>query len=190
MGDYDPLAFEGFRKIPRLNRQMILTEKIDGTCSQVFIYDDPESGIKTMKVGSKNRWLTKEADNFGFFNWAMNNREELLKLGYGRHFGEYWGAGIQRGYGLKEKRFSLFNTSIWTADTLPKCCSVVPVLFEGLFTTDAVRLAVNTLWVKGSAAVPGFMHPEGVVIYHVAANQYFKVTLEGDDKPKGSHEQS
>ena len=40
----------------------------------------------------------------------------------------------------------------------------------------------------GSVAVPSFMDPEGVVIYHEAAKQYFKVTVKDDEKPKGSTE--
>jgi hypothetical protein len=34
--------------------------------------------------------------------------------------------------------------------------------------------------------MPGFMDPEGIVVYHVAANQMFKVTLKGDDAPKSA----
>jgi len=36
----------------------------------------------------------------------------------------------------------------------------------------------------GSVASPGFMRPEGVVVYHVAANMYFKKTIEKDEEPK------
>lgn len=32
--------FEGFEKIPRLNREMIVTEKIDGTNASVLVPDD------------------------------------------------------------------------------------------------------------------------------------------------------
>jgi hypothetical protein len=62
---------------------------------------------------------------------------------------------------------------------------VVPVLYRGDFDLDAIEGELNVLHAFGSAAAPGFMKPEGVVIYHTAANQLFKVTLEGDGKPKG-----
>lgn len=37
----------------------------------------------------------------------------------------------------------------------------------------------------GSVASPGFMKPEGVVIYHAQANVLFKKTFEKDDAGKG-----
>lgn len=179
--------FEMFRKIPRLTRQCVITEKLDGTNGQILVTEDGK-----FYAGSRSRWiLTPESDeirddNYGFGRWALEHRDELVKgLGIGRHFGEWWGAGIQRKYGLKEKRFSLFNTSVWNETTKPACCHVVPVLYEGLFTTDRAEEWVLTLRVEGSRAVPGFMNPEGIVIYHVAAGQYFKKTLEKDEEPKG-----
>src|SRR5437762_12956973 len=108
--------FREFPKMARLSRECILTEKIDGTNGQIFITDAGE-----FLVGSRSRWLTKETDNFGFHKWATEHREDLMKLGPGRHFGEWWGAGIQRGYGLQkgEKRFSLFNCQRWMDHRLP-----------------------------------------------------------------------
>ena len=44
---------------------------------------------------------------------------------------------------------------------------------------------LSTLKYDGSHAAPGFMNPEGIMIYHTAANQYFKKTFEGDEKGKG-----
>lgn len=38
---------------------------------------------------------------------------------------------------------------------------------------------------EGSVAAPGFMKPEGIVVFHVAAGVSFKKTLEKDDQPKG-----
>jgi hypothetical protein len=37
----------------------------------------------------------------------------------------------------------------------------------------------------GSVAAKGFMNPEGVIVYHVAANTSFKKTIEKDSEPKG-----
>lgn len=115
------------------------------------------------------------------------NREALLTLGPGRHFGEWWGQKIQRGYGLKGKRFSLFNTSRWGMDTetLPACCGVVPVLYHGQFFMEQVDAALLKLQVDGSVAAPGWMQPEGIVVYHVAGNHMYKKTLDKDEAPKG-----
>ena len=108
-----------------------------------------------------------------------------MGLGVGFHYGEWWGQGIQRGYGLKEKRFSLFNTSRWSDDSVrPACCHVVPVLHTEMFDTETIQNWLFWLSRFGSIASPGFMKPEGVVIYHTAGNLYFKKTIEGDDQPK------
>jgi len=178
--------FESFQKIARLSRNCTVTEKIDGTNAVIQILED---GV-TMLVGSRSRWITPQDDNFGFARWAREHEEELVKgLGIGRHYGEWWGQGIQRKYGLTEKRFSLFNTHLWTDDAVrPKCCHVVPVLYQGLFDSHQIEVSLVRLDSFGSLASPGFMKPEGVVIYHEAAKTYFKKTIEGDEKPKGSQE--
>ena len=44
---------------------------------------------------------------------------------------------------------------------------------------------MKTLAYGGSLAAPGFMKPEGVVIYHTAANIMFKKTFKNDEKGKG-----
>lgn len=194
------VEFAEFPKMARLSRECVVTEKIDGTNAQILITEDGE-----MLVGSRSRWITPADDNFGFAAWAMAHRDELLTLGPGRHFGEWWGSGIQRGYGLPkgEKRWSLFNTLRWclagetpqripTADPriekyqepLPGCVSLVPVLYRGLFTTEACEEAIAVLRVEGSRAAPGFAKPEGIVCFHVAGNVGFKKTLEKDEVPK------
>ena len=174
------IEFNEFPKIARFNRDVIVTEKIDGTNAQVFIDDDGN-----LFAGSRNRWLTVDKDNFGFARWVEDNREELLKLGPGRHFGEWWGNGIQRGYGLKAKRFSLFNASRWTDETCPMCCYVVPVLFADLFENLNTGYLLKQLEETGSVAAPGFMDPEGIVIFHTAASVMFKRTIKNDEKHKG-----
>lgn len=189
-------VFTEFAKIARLSRNCTVTEKIDGTNASIFIADDSEpfayedGTTVPFLVGSRNRWLTLAADNFGFARWAYANAADLLKLGPGQHFGEWWGAGIQRGYGLAkgEKRFSLFNTARWRpaleAGTLSACVSLVPVLFEGIFSSTVVDEALSRLREQGSVAAPGFMDPEGVVIYQTAGRMYWKKTLKGDEVPK------
>ena len=139
---------------------------------------------------SRKRVITPDADNHGFARWVWDNAEGLVQaLGEGLHFGEWWGSGIQRGYGLHngEKRFSLFNTARWhDIDELSKVSGlgIVPVLYAGLFSTEAVESAKNVLRKFGSSANPGFMNPEGIVVYHTASNSMFKSTLENDEVPK------
>lgn len=173
--------FIPFTKISRLSRDMIITEKIDGTNACVWIGEDGE-----FRTASRTRWITPENDNAGFAKWAQENKTELLRLGKGYHFGEWWGHGIQRNYGLKEKRFSLFNVSRWTDDAVrPACCHVVPTLYTGMFDTEVIEIQLFLLGRNGSLAVPGFMKPEGVVIFHTSNGQLFKKTFENDEKGKG-----
>jgi hypothetical protein len=193
------LEFIEFPKIARLSRECIITEKIDGTNAQVLIASDGE-----VLAGSRSRWVTPAADNHGFARWVADHADDLRGLGEGRHFGEWWGQGIQRKYGLQEKRFSLFNVTRWCAadaepqpipsgdptapvkmqERVPACCHVVPVLWRGLFSTDEADRVLNALAQYGSHASPGFMRPEGIVVFHVAGNVGFKRTIERDGVPK------
>lgn len=185
-------VFNEFRKIPRLSRDIVVTEKIDGTNGVIFIPDAVEAAdfdYPPIVPGSRSRWLVNGDENHGFARWVYEHQNDLLKLGPGCHYGEWWGKGIQRGYGLAEKRFSLFNTSRWSDPaTRPECCHVVPVLYEGVFSEDAIKTALRELDWHGSVAAPGFKSPEGVVIFHTAGNLFFKKTLLKDEKPKGSTE--
>ena len=192
--------FVEFRKIPRLSRECIITEKIDGTNAQVFITEDGD-----IFTGSRDRWITPQSDNYGFARWVEGNKADILKLGPGRHFGEWWGNGIQRNYGLKEKRWSLFNVRRWCRyneppltyaqenqtlpekrqEQLPECIGLVPVLLKrDTFETSSVEFVLNELRDFGSSAAPGFMDPEGVVVYHSASGFAFKKTIKDDHKPK------
>ena len=194
------VEFLEFPKIPRLSREIIITEKIDGTNAQLLITESGE-----MLIGSRTRWITAQDDNHGFARWVEGNKQELLKLGVGRHFGEWWGSGIQRGYGLQkgEKRFSLFNVGRWALhgtepkriptadpriekyqDVLPEICSLVPELYRGQFDTQKIDALLEDLKVNGSYASKGFMKPEGIVVFHIAGNVGFKKTIEKDEMPK------
>lgn len=197
------MEFQEFPKMARLSRPCIVTEKIDGTNAQIWIAPDGDQ----LLVGSRTRWITTKEDNYGFAGWVQAHEDEIRKLGPGRHFGEWWGQGIQRGYGLKEKRLSLFNVSRWclfgqepkttihpdpkvppkTQDILPECIGLVPTLWEGEFRTISVCSSLAALESHGSLAAPGFMDPEGVVVFHVAAGIGFKKTIKGDEVPKSLH---
>jgi hypothetical protein len=176
--------FTPFPKIARLSRQIIITEKIDGTNAQVYVPGPLDPDYGSVYAGSRTRWITPESDNFGFAAWVKAHEDELRELGPGKHFGEWWGAGIQRRYGLTEKRFSLFNVHRWK-DARPACCDVVPLLYDGPFSQAAIDDAIENLARYGSLAAPGFMKPEGVVVFHAAASIMFKKTLEKDEQPKG-----
>lgn len=194
------MNFEPFPKMPRLNRECVITEKLDGTNAQVFITPAAEVdllgpgttpfiarvGDLMIAAGSRSRWVTvgKSSDNYGFASWVSENADELAKLGPGRHYGEWWGRGINRGYGLEDRRFSLFNTNRWTPENVPACCSRVPVLYAGPFQTEVVAFHINMLKTRGSEAAPGYMQPEGVVVFHSAAGALFKVTCEHDEQRK------
>ena len=196
--------FEPFPKIPRLKVHCVITEKLDGTNGQILFAEDG-----TMKAGSRNRWLEAGRDNFGFFDWASCNRAELFQLlGPGRHFGEWWGSGIQRRYGRSSKTFSLFNTARWrhlfdapNAQTLadPETYAaflsrqdlaqriglgVVPTMHVGEYSEAIIDSCTDALRRHGSLAAPGFMDPEGVVVqlgsYGRHDGSLFKVIISGE----------
>lgn len=174
------MEFKKFAKIARLSRDCIVTEKLDGTNAQITITEEGD-----FLTGSRNRWITPDNDNYGFSKWANENKEELMKLGVGTHYGEWWGQGIQREYNLEEKRFSLFNVSRWSDDSIrPACCHVVPTIYEGMFDTNVIEQILTNMKLTGSCASPGFMKPEGVVIFHKHSNSLFKKTCENDEIPK------
>ena len=172
--------FVEFPPIPRLSRPCIITEKIDGTNGVVAVL---EGGV--VLAGSRSRWITPEEDNHGFAKWVKEHEDELRDgLGVGTHFGEWWGRGVNKRYPMIDpKRFSLFNVHRWR-DTRPACCEVVPVLYEGIFTTEAVEQTLLLLEEEGSTAAPGCLKPEGVVIFHVQSRLSFKKTIEKDEAPK------
>lgn len=171
--------FIPFPKLPRLSREVVITEKIDGTNASVFIGEDGE-----IIAGSRTRWIKPNNDNFGFAAWVEENKDDLMNLGVGHHFGEWWGRGIQRGYDSQERRFSLFNTTRWNEENTPDCCNVVPVLYVGPFEMTAVNMVMKLLDTWGSEAKKGFMNPEGIVIWHAAAGVAFKKTIEKDELHK------
>lgn len=166
----------------------MVTEKIDGTNGLIKIWEPTEPvpteailvGNLAILSGSRNRWCTPESDNYGLAAWVRDNRLDIVKLGVGSHYGEWWGHGIQRGYGLKEKAFSLFDPD--PTLELPAIVRAVPVLYYGEFSTEVVKGCLSMLQKHGSVAAPGFMRPEGVVVTHMPSRHKFKATLDGDSK--------
>jgi len=216
------VEFQPWPKIPRLNRGILVTEKLDGTNACVVILplgdtpaavgssetvdwllggdleralfnaDDANAiavvGDYAVFAQSRSRFIVPGRDNYGFAEYVRQHAEALVDtLGAGRHFGEWYGAGIQRRYGLQEKRLALFNVDRWGGVDLtgvPRL-EVVPELYRGGFDQCAIDEAVEDLGVYGSSAVPGFGSPEGVVVWHYASRTSYKVTVEDDAGPKG-----
>ncbi|MFJ6636585.1 RNA ligase family protein [Streptomyces sp. NPDC091376] len=220
MSDSFAPEFREWPKTPRLFRDIVVTEKIDGTNAAIHIergtaieyaavFDayplkpweiwDGEH-VWRIAAQSRKRLITPESDNYGFARWVRENAAELVKiLGPGLHFGEWWGQGIQRRYGLDHKRFSLFNTARWyeTAEdgldsmatraelsSLAGQIGAVPVLYEGPFREAEITSWLGSLREFGSMAAPGFMNPEGICVYHTQTRGVFKVTLDNNDAGK------
>lgn len=211
--------FKAWPKTPRYaNEEMTITEKIDGTNAAVCIFpvDDQEAllrdgvpeGFEVAKIEgsdtvyifgaqSRNRMITpsKGNDNAGFAAWAYENWQPLIEtLGYGRHYGEWWGSGIQGGYGLPKgkKRFSLFDVWRWKdgfdVTIAPEELHLVPILYTGPASDFAVEAALHQLKLHGSVASPGFENPEGVIISYKLTRQSYKAFVKDDGIPKSLKE--
>lgn len=211
------IQFEAWPKTPRLFRDIAITEKIDGTNSAIIIRDLGPVEIMPTTFGtddyelqlvvndrwygigaqSRNRLIKpgKSTDNYGFAQWVFDNAARLIvTLGVGRHFGEWWGAGIARRYNEPEKVFSLFNIDRYAhledAPAVYGRLRVVPTLYRGPYSEQAVRNAIIALRNGGSWAAPGFMNPEGVITFHSASRQVYKTLIEHDEVPKGINERT
>ncbi len=211
--------FVEWPKTKRLFRDIVITEKLDGTNSAIHIsagYEVAHPSLFELKPGeaivdgrlyrlsaqSRKRIITpgKTSDNYGFAAWVYDNAADLVRiLGEGLHYGEWYGKGIQRGYGLDGRRFALFNTARWFAtgedgldsmstraetSALAGQIGAVPVIYVGVFSEARINHALLSLKTHGSHAAPGFMNPEGVCIFHTQTRNVFKVTLDNQDAGK------
>ncbi len=205
-----------FPKYPKTNRlydDILITEKLDGTNGLIQIkllegeqnpahYEyQPAAGESivlhadglqySVRAGSRERWLVpgKNTDNYGFAAWVEENADTLVLLGEGVHYGEWWGAGIQRKYGMATKRFSLFNTfhleaqaaSAEISNAYKPPVESVPVLYRGPFSEAAIKEAERRLILGGSVAAPGFMRPKGIIVRFLRAKVNLKVVLDGGE---------
>lgn len=191
------MEFKAFPEIKRINKvEMSITQKIHGTNAQIFIVPIPDDIAQASEwmikgtypeveidgkyfaifAGSRTRWITPEDDNFGFASFVMQNKQEIVeKLGEGQHFGEWAGPGINSGEGLSEKTFVLFDHRRFPEGRpLPPRTVVVPVLYQGPLSLEAIDQAMLDLKTNGSKLAPGFMRPEGVVA-HIMGTRYKKV---------------
>lgn len=168
--------FKAWPKISRDNPfKATITEKMNGTNACIIIQDGEIFGVQ-----SRKRLITLENDNYGFAGWVERNKEDILKLEEGYHYGEWAGLGIQKNpHNLPEKQFFLFNTFRWNPDNpnRPDCCKVVPVLFEGIMQPDTVE----SLLIKLQENAGPEETPEGLVIYSHAFRSYTKHTIISPD---------
>lgn len=201
------LGFTPWPKTTRIFRDITVTEKIDGTNAAITFAPiesmDAEVGGRAyvLEVQSRNRLITpgKATDNYGFAQWANDNADALFaKLGYGRHFGEWWGRGIARRYNMDHRVFSIFNTDMWqvapyTAHSHQHkmgddYLSVVPVLYRGMFDQAEIESVAMDLQHTGSEASDDFgkefNKPEGVCIFHSQTRTVQKFTFDNNDKGK------
>jgi hypothetical protein len=206
--------FTAWPKTMRLYRTIIVSEKIDGTNAGIHIEklgdvasrsyhvngigDLPATpgavlvGSDVYRVTAQSRtrlvYPGKGTDNYGFAEWTLSNAARLVDLlGVGLHMGEYWGKGINRGYGLESRRFSLFNTDRYRgvlADIGDVRVGPVPVIYQGMFSDKEIKGALADLAYNGSWAAPGFMDAEGVCVWHSQTRQVLKVTLDNQDCSK------
>jgi len=159
------MEFKSFPDIKKLSStQFSITQKLHGSNAQLLVYPD-ESGTMQLLTGSRTRWIVPGDDNYNFAQFVYANKEEFItKLGPGQHFGEWCGAGINSGEGLKEKILVLFDYWRYDPNNLPLQTRLVPVLYNGDFDLSVIKNVMDDLKTNGSKLVPGFMHPEGIVV--------------------------
>lgn len=173
-----------FPKYPKTlryeNLRVVITEKIDGTNGLIEISPD---GVR---FGSRNCYLNEHKDNYGFFNFFSQFENRIMESfspeydGLVHIYGEWFGAGIQRTYGLKEKYFMPFSP--YWANTLIEVGvpNIVPPYQFYAGKMDSVReeMAFQTLKEEGSQLVPGWKRPEGIIIHYLDNNLKIKRTLD------------
>lgn len=208
-------VFQDYGKIPRwANEHVWVSEKIDGSNSAVvierqeeqretdavvrYVYVDDVAYV--VRAQSRKRFLLpgKQTDNFGFAQYVFDNAEALVKtLGVGRHYGEYWGSGIQRGYGMVngERWFSLFPTSRVSRSfqnyhdilTVPQL-NIVPELYSGPWSGNVIEDCLDVLRDHGTFASNGAGQAEGVVVTFKLSGARYKAFVNDDGVPKSLKE--
>lgn len=190
-----PVGFIKWPSTPRFHKGLSITEKIDGTNACIRILNGE------VTAQSRKRIITPESDNFGFASWVYENAGALTDvLGYGVHFGEWFGEGIQKNpLGIEGKRFAHFSP--WKFNDTEKeriensgLVEFVPILFEGQADYLTIPHVIQELELYGSK-VPGakkiangYAHEpdqhaaaEGVIVWHRESQQKYKILLENDE---------
>lgn len=143
--------------------------------------------------------ITPDDDNYGFAKWVYDNAGVLMDtLGYGYHYGEWFGEGIQKNpLGIEGKRFALFHATKYTEDNGYELNKVdgletVPLLFHGQAQFDTLAETIHGLSAFGSRVQGAKTHwdegltmdvaadAEGVIVWHKETQQKYKILLEDD----------
>lgn len=194
--------FKGWGSTTRENKNKTITEKLDGTNACIVAQDGK------VQAQSRKRMITPDDDNYGFARWVYNNAGALLDtLGYGYHYGEWYGEGIQKNpLGIEGKRFALFHATKYTeangfdlerVDGL----ETVPLLHHGQCGVWTIPNIIQDLYtygskVKGAKAepvksmIPGFddtmfqfdraADAEGIIIWNNETKTRTKMLLKDD----------
>ena len=211
--------YPSFSSIERLeNIYCIISEKIDGTNGLIEIQNkanNSNTGSMIVKFGSRNRYISFSDDNAGFANFFRhyekkfkNMAKEIIASSYNedsqtdeiptenyplRIYGEWFGKGIQRGYGLKDKFFMPFSTFYAEKLIEYQVPNIVKpnIMYTGKFSQEIADTCMQTL-TNGSLIIPEFKRPEGIVIHFPKYNFRLKQTFEGSkweqNIPKAEHD--
>lgn len=187
---------------PRLFKKMDVTEKIDGTNACLVI----QQGMVTAQ--SRKRTITPDNDNYGFARWAYDNAGALMDtLGYGYHYGEWYGEGIQKNPLRVEGRyFALFRPWRYQDVELDRVDGLTEVPWlhneavDGPADHNTISRCLEMLR-EGSKAAGAMTHrlahkldngawkdPEGLIVWTADRNKY-KVLLHDDSYHKWEVEQ-
>lgn len=185
--------FKGWGSTPRFHKGLTITEKIDGTNACIVIWDGK------VQAQSRKRMITPDDDNYGFAKWVYDNAGVLTDtLGYGYHYGEWFGEGIQKNpLGIEGKRFALFHATKYTEDNGYELNKVdgletVPLLFHGQAQFDTLAEVIHGLSAFGSRVQGAQTHwdegltmdvaadAEGVIVWHKETQQKYKILLKDD----------
>lgn len=190
--------FKGWGSTTRENKNKTITEKIDGTNACIVIYN----GV--VAAQSRNRIITPDDDNFGFARWVYDNAGALMDtLGFGYHYGEWFGEGIQKNpLGIEGKRFALFHPTKYNEKNGYELSKVdgletVPLLHSGQCDVWTIPDIMADLQDNGSKVVgaalrtyespiiEGFTYEvaaeaEGIIIWNNETKTRTKMLLEND----------
>ncbi len=192
--------FKAWGSTPRENKNKTITEKIDGTNACLVITNGK------IVAQSRKRIITPEDDNYGFAKWAHANAGVLFDtLGYGYHYGEWYGEGIQKNpLGIEGRRFALFHPTKYNEANgydLSKVdgLETVPLLHHGQCDVWTIPDIMSDLDIYGSKVVgakrtkivrdlgDGYTYEidkaataEGIIIWNNETRTRTKMLLEND----------
>lgn len=196
-------TFEAWPKTKHVDKvlgSVVVTEKIDGT-NACLVFDADGK----MFAQSRNRIITPATDNQGFARWAYHHQEELFHiLGEGRHFGEWWGKGLHRGYDMPHSVFSIFNVGRFyksepgdplnsmstraATSSIFDQVSAVPHIFTGEYNSPEMNAAIAELANGKSKAAAAYNveynNPEGVCFFFREFDKVAKLVFANPGKHK------